>query len=76
MFVTNFSKGRGTVIYVKSAIHADREIELDSDFEESVWIKIKLRNNDTLLVGCVYRSPNCTKGKFYGTYSYFIKLKC
>lgn len=31
-------------------------------FEESVWMNIKLKGKDTLLVGCVYRSPNSTDG--------------
>lgn len=28
------------------------------DFKESVWAKIKISGKDTLLVGCVYKSPN------------------
>ena len=31
---------------------------MQSDLKESVWCRIKLRNNDSLLVGCIYRSPN------------------
>ena len=29
-----------------------------SEVEESVWCEVRLRNNDKLLVGCIYRSPN------------------
>jgi hypothetical protein len=27
-------------------------------FEESVWVKIKINSHDTLLIGCIYRSPS------------------
>jgi hypothetical protein len=26
-------------------------------FKENVWAKIKLRGKDTLLIGCIYKSP-------------------
>ena len=31
---------------------------LTSEFADSIWVKIHLNNNDNLIIGCVYRSPN------------------
>ena len=28
------------------------------EFDESLWLKIQLKGRDTLLLGCIYRSPN------------------
>ena len=58
--ISNIDKGRGVVLYIKSSFHS-RGIAFDTLFEESVWCNVKLNNNDTLLVGCIYRSPNSSK---------------
>ena len=49
--------GRGVAIYVRDGLCAER-ITLQSEFKEFVWCRIKLRNNDSFLIGCVYRSPS------------------
>ncbi len=36
----------------------------DNQMNDSVWAKIKLIGNDSLLIGCIYKSPNCTRDMF------------
>ncbi len=46
---------RGITIYVMYQIKVI-EVEFQSDFEEQLWIRISLRERDSLLIGCIYRS--------------------
>ena len=32
-------------------------LSLESNFQELIWVEIKLNKKDTLLTGCVYKSP-------------------
>ena len=48
---------RGIVIYAKDDI-ASVEVKFQTEYEDHVWIKLKLRNNDALLCGCIYSSPS------------------
>ncbi len=48
---------RGITIYVMDQIKVI-EVEFLSDFEEQLWIRVTLRGNDSLLIGCIYRSPS------------------
>lgn len=48
---------RGVAIYCKQGITAN-QVEFEEDFSEYVTCTIKLRNNDTLLLCSLYRSPN------------------
>jgi len=34
------------------------EVNFDTNFKESAWIKVNLMGNDKLLFGCIYRSPS------------------
>ena len=36
-------------------------VQIDSNFSEHVWAQIKLKNNDSLLIGCLYRSPSSSR---------------
>ena len=49
---------RGVTIFV--ADHLDtKEISFsESDFHEQLWLSLKLRGNDNLLLGYIYRSPS------------------
>ena len=58
--ISNIDKGRGVVLYIKNSFHS-HEITFETLFEESVWCSVKLNNKDTLLVGCIYRSPNSSE---------------
>ena len=49
--------GRGSIIYIKNNI-TYKQINIDingSQFEESLFIEVPLKNNDKLLCGCLYR---------------------
>jgi hypothetical protein len=51
--------GRGVVIYAHSSLQAISVDQFDhNNFDESVWCRIKLGLGDSLLFGCVYRSPS------------------
>ena len=48
---------RGIVILVRSGL-SPTEISFPGIFQESLWLKMKLANHDSLLIGAVYRSPS------------------
>ena len=48
---------RGVIIYVKNCI-IHRILNMNSEEIEMVWIKITLYQQDSLLFGCINRSPN------------------
>ena len=52
------NKIRGVSIYIHNKISGSTTLTFSSDFEEHLWVKIPLRNHDSLLIGCVYRSPS------------------
>ena len=62
LFHNSFEKNneRGIAVYVHKTIEATT-LEVKSPARESIWLDIKLNNNDNLLVGCIYRSPSNTK---------------
>ena len=53
--------GRGIVVLVNESIK-DRvlEITLKSEFQEACLLEVKLQGTDSLLFGCIYRSPTPT----------------
>ena len=51
---------RGVIIYVKDTLKCD-EIRFESKYDDHVWVKINLKNKDSLLCGCIYRSPTKEK---------------
>ena len=48
---------RGTALYVHKSLHAAPFLSLQSTYQEAIWVEVSLNKNDTLLVGCIYRSP-------------------
>ena len=50
----------GVAVYINEQLNAE-ELKIVSNYQESVWIKLKLKGNDELLVGCIYKSPNSDK---------------
>jgi hypothetical protein len=34
------------------------EVKFEGNFEESIWVNIKLNGKDKMLVGCLYKSPS------------------
>ena len=57
MFLSDINEGRGVAIYIKKSLNAVA-LTVESSFNESLWCKIQLQNQDSLLIGCLYRSPN------------------
>ena len=51
--------GRGIALYVHNSLHA-APMDKQNNIEEEEWIKIRLQQDDTLIIGCIYRSPNST----------------
>ena len=49
--------GRGVVIYVSEKLECN-SVVLDTDYNDAVVVEIKVNNNETMLVGNFYRSPN------------------
>ena len=47
-------------IYVKDDLNVN-EVKLNTDFRDHLWVEIHLSRNDSILCGCIYRSP--TKDK-------------
>jgi len=48
----------GICIYISSLLNSSEVKFSESNFKEQLWINIKLRGSDSLLVGCLYRSPS------------------
>ncbi len=61
IFSENLDKdiGRGMLLYIHKHLEA-KEVKMKTEFEESVFAKIRLNNNDNLLVGLIYRSDSGT----------------
>jgi len=53
----SLTRKRGVDIYITDTLSADR-ITFPSDFEEHLWISLKLCGSDVLTIGCIYRSPS------------------
>ena len=49
--------GRGIIIWIRNGIEAS-PYRIQPTYEDSLWLKIKISKTDSLLLGCVYRSPN------------------
>ena len=47
---------RGVAIYVRDDIKCT-EVKLNTNYDDHVWVDIKLTDNNGLLCGCIYRSP-------------------
>ena len=52
-------EGRGSALYVKDSIQSC-ELKYSAQCRAAVWCEIKLRELDKLVIGVIYRSPNCT----------------
>ena len=54
--------GRGSVLYIhKSILYTDIKFDIDPEFEEGIYVEIKLKNNDSLLCANIYRRGESTK---------------
>ena len=59
MFEKNIDteEGRDLIIYIDNKLEAT-ETHMETNFQENLFVKIKLNQTDKLLVGLVYRSPS------------------
>lgn len=37
------------------------DIKMSTKFEEVLWIQVRISNNEEIVMGCVYKSPQNTK---------------
>ncbi|RLC07615.1 MAG: hypothetical protein DRI57_25640, partial [Deltaproteobacteria bacterium] len=58
MFTNLKCGGRGICLYTRKELRASPGDIPES--KQAVWCEIRLQNQDKLLIGCVYRSPNST----------------
>ena len=49
---------RGICAYVRESISASEVSFPRTQFKEQLWIQVKMKGNDVLMVGCIYRSPS------------------
>ena len=46
-------------MFVKSTLSkCVTDVSIPVQFKEQIWLKLRLRGNDILIVGCIYRSPS------------------
>lgn len=48
---------RGLLLYINKELNGN-EVQMESNFEENLFVQIRLNNNDKLLIGIIYRSPS------------------
>ena len=65
------SKIRGICIYVKSSLRVAETVFEGSAFSEQLWVQMTLCGTDTLLLGCLYRSPSSTENSLQDINSLF-----
>ena len=63
LFHNSLVVGDGTRVcglYIKEEIEA-REVQINSDHKDCIWVEVKMIGGDKLLIGCIYRGPNMNK---------------
>ena len=50
-------QGRGVCIYTHKTLNTKPFVSLETNFQESIWVEIRLNKKDAFLIGCVYKSP-------------------
>ena len=58
-YYTNYDcvTGRGVTIYVQDRLKSEI-FEINTNFNDNIWVSIELPYNNKLLIGGIYRSPN------------------
>ncbi len=54
---TTSTGNRGVGIFTKNSLNC-LEVHFNDSAHETIWLETKLVNQDRLLIGCIYRSPN------------------
>ena len=60
MFQANVDSNvrRGLILYIHKTLNAS-QVSIETEFQENIFVDIKVGKTDTLLVGLIYRSPSC-----------------
>ena len=75
IFTNSHAAKRGVVIYTKNSLSASPSPMNDiCTFDEHCWCEVRLENEDRLLVGCIYRSPNSNNSNNFNMIQDFIKI--
>jgi hypothetical protein len=45
------------ILYIRNELKA-KELTIEGNFKESIWIKIKLNGKDRMLIACMYKSSS------------------
>ena len=56
LYLYIYKQGRGVCIYTHKTLNAKPFVSLGTNFQELIWVEIKLNKKDTLLIGCVHKS--------------------
>ena len=51
------------------------QVYFETNFKESVWCHTNLKNRDTLLIECIYRSPNASDENFQALKTLLTKCR-
>ena len=54
----DIQKGRGVCIFIKNSLQFTRCYNYESLFSPSVFIRVHISNNESFVLGVIYRSPN------------------
>ena len=75
-FESSIRNPRGVAIYVKRSLNAQPVILNEDQIvaKETVWAEIKLKDDEKLLIGCIYRPPSNTKQENAKLYSTILDL--
>ena len=49
--------GRGVSIFIRKSLES-HSVDFSTVFNDNIWVSIELENKSSLLLGCLYRSPN------------------
>ena len=52
--------GRGILLYTHKSLQA-KEVEMKTNYEETIFVELKINQRDKLLIGCFYRSDSGTE---------------
>ena len=77
MFYRNIDNfiGRGMILYTKKSLKA-KEVQMNTVFQENVFVNIQLNKKDSLLVGLVYRSNSGTETNNYNLLELITEANC
>ena len=77
VFIPSLNSGRGVALYAKMKFNVSIDEDLtNSEFQESIWCRLKLSGADSLLLGVVYRSPSSSDSNNNMLNELLVKASC